>query len=178
MFKPTLNIEFLPTFDSRVLLVSDVSSWLHLESEQTFLGITTPARNNRIVVNFTKNRTTSLNSNNLDLTCAETEADLISLPDGIYKFDLFVCDGAKFSETFFYLRTVLLQTRLDNFLIKLTINNCSDNESCINEYFKMQLLLDAAHAHLRDGNVKRASYHYQQVLEMMDNLENCGCNGE
>jgi len=178
MFTPTLNIEFLPTFDSRVLLVLDISTWLHLESEQTFLDIVTPARTRPITVPFTKNRTTSLNSNNLDLTCAEDESGLISLPDGIYTFSLYVCDGDKFKETFYYLRTVQLQVRLDNFLIKQTINNCDDNKDCINKYFEMQLLLDAAHAHLRDGNVKRASYHYQEVLDMMDDLENCGCDGE
>jgi len=178
MFKPTLNIEFIPTYDSRVLLVSDASVWLHLEEEQTFLGITTPGRTNRLVVPFTKGKITSLNSNNLELTCAESEAGLISLPDGVYKFDLFVCDGDKFSESFYYLRTVNLQTRLDNFLIKQTINNCDDNTACIDKYFKMQLLIDAAHAHVREGNVKRAAYHYQEVLEMMDELENCGCYGK
>ena len=67
---------------------------------------------------------------------------------------------------------------LDNFLIKQTINNCDDNTACIDKYFKMQLLIDAAHAHVREGNVKRAAYHYQEVLEMMDELENCGCYGE
>lgn len=178
MFRPTLNIEILPTYDSRVLLVTDASVWLHLQKEPVFLDITTPARKTSVTFPFVKNKTVSLNSNNLDLTCSEDEEGLIELPDGVYKFRLYVCDGEKFCETLYYLRTVNLQIRLDNFLIKNTVDGCKDNSKCIDIYFKVQLLLDGAHAHIRRGNVERASYNYNLALEILDDLENCGCNGE
>lgn len=175
MYLPTLNIEFIPTFDSRVLLVADTSIWLHLQKEQTFLDVTTPGRDTYITIPFTKGKTLSLNSNLLDLTCSDTEAGLIGLPDGVYTFTLKVCDGDKFKETFYYLRTVNLQTELDNYLIELTIDSCDDNYLCINKYFEIQLLLDAAHAHVRRGNIKRASYNYNLAKDLLDDLQNCGC---
>lgn len=178
MFKPYLNIEILPTYDSRVLVISDNSSWVHLQDEDTFLDITTPGRKTSITREFDKNQITIYNSNTLDLTCATDNSGLTPLPDGIYKFKLYVCDGEQFCEEFYYLRTVNLQVRLDNFLIKHTIDSCNDNYHCEKTYMAVQLLLDAAHAHVRRGNVKHASYSYNEALEIMDDLENCGCDGE
>jgi hypothetical protein len=176
MLHPLLNIEILPTYDSRVLLLADSSNWLHLEDEPTYIDITTPGRKKPVTKVFNKGKITIYNSNTLDLTCATDESGLTSLPDGIYTFKLYVCEGDQFSETVHYLRTVNLQVRLDNFLIKNTIDNCQDYRYCMELYFKMQLLLDGAHAHLRRGNIKRAFYNYEKALDMMDSLENCGCH--
>jgi hypothetical protein len=178
MYLPTLNIEFIPTFDSRVMLISDASVWLHLQGEQTFLDITTPGRTGFITIPFTKDKITSLNSNNLDITCADDESGLISLPDGVYTIVLKVCDGEKFSATFYYLRTVQLEIRLDNILIKNTIDNCSDNKNCLDLYFNIRILIDSAHAHTRRGNIKEASYRYNRALDMVEDLEECSCDGK
>lgn len=175
--RPELNFEVLPTYDSRVLAIIDLSDWKHMKSESSFIDITLPASKSTITKDFAKEALTRFNSSNLAYGCTNCEDGLISLPDGIYKIKIYSCDGATFSEEKYYLRTVKLELRINKILVSLNLE-CGADSACINDIIKAELLLRGAKADLIFGNINAAKRKYEKSMEIIDDLEHCDCTKE
>jgi hypothetical protein len=166
---PNLKFDILDTYDKRILRIADISEWKHLVSEESFIDIEVPARTSVTTQRFQKESINIFNSNNLEIT----SDDLQELPDGIYKFTIYVCKGDKFSYSAYYLRTVDTLLRLDQILIDLKLHCCIPDDKLLNKYSEIELLIKGAHAHLRDGDVNQASCLYEKALDLLEGLEEC-----
>ncbi len=167
--QPTLKFDVLDTYDKRILRIADISEWKHLTKEETFIDIEVPARKAITTQRFQRESINIYNSNNLEITNNKLE----DLPDGIYKFTIYVCKGDKFSYSAYYLRTVDTLLRLDQVLIGLKLNCCVPDNNIINKYSEIELLIKGAHAHLRDGDISQAGCLYEKSLDLLESLEDC-----
>lgn len=166
---PTLNFDILETYDLRILRIADLSEWKHLVKESTYIDITTPARKTSVTQYFDKGAVNIFNSNNLSLS----DGTLTSLPDGVYKIKLYVCEGEEFSYEACYLRTVKTQLRLNQILISMGLCNCELPKNILDKYLEIELLLKSAHANVIDGNINQGMCEYEKALDKLDDLENC-----
>jgi len=174
--KPIISFEVISTFDSRLLIVADTSEWKHLSEETTTMDIVLPGSKRTTTNYFQKGKLNKYNSGNLSFGCVvECEDDLVSLPDGIYKLTLNVCEGNKFSKEAHYLRTVLTEIRIMKFLTGLNLD-CNPETSCINQVIHIKLLLEGAKADVLFGNIKSAKAKFDKAVELLDDLEHCSCN--
>lgn len=173
---PEILFDVIDTYDSRVLRIADISDWEHLTDEPTYVDITTPGKETPVTLYFAKEKINYYNSNLLAITCADCTDGLNTLPDGIYKIKLYVCEGTKFCNQKYYLRTVKTKLRLDKILINLHIDCCLPNEKLLKKYMEIDLLLDAAHAHTRDGNIESAACAYEKAIDLLEDFENCTDN--
>lgn len=173
--KPTVSFEIIPTYDSRLLMVVDTSDWKHLESESTYIDITLPGSKTYVTHPFQKYKINKFNSSTLaygcDLGC---EDELRSLPDGIYTIKVTVCEGDKFYEQSYYLRTVQLELRLAKVMVEMNLD-CMPKPSCYEQILKIKLLIDGAKADILFGNIKSAKAKFDKATELVEDLENCDC---
>jgi hypothetical protein len=170
---PTLNFDILPTYDSRILGIYDSSDWKHLSSEEAYLDVTTPGKKFPVTKIFHKNKTTIYNSATFELTCTDCQDDLIPLPDGLYHFKLFICEGSKFSIEKYHLRTVKLLARLDQILIDADFGSCNPHLCNFDHLVEIDLMLKGAHANIRFGNIEEGMIIYNKVLDKVKQLETC-----
>lgn len=170
---PRIDFLVLDTYDIRVLLIVDNSNWQHLSEESSYIDITTPGRKNAVTHFFRKEKINIYNSNLLELSCEDCPDGLGDLPDGIYEIEVYACEGDKFSEKKYYLRTVKALLRLDQVLINMALNCCLPDKAVMDRYLEIELLLKSAHANLRDGNIKQTSCEYEKAVELLDDFETC-----
>lgn len=189
--EPILCLDILDTHDRNIIRVADLSEWKHLDGEPTYIDITTPGRKNPITLNFEQGKINYYNSDNLstdcnncgasdckNCSCKEQESDCNDnkspkLSDGIYKLTLYVCEGDKFSYTMHYLRTVNLLFELDKILIDLYAGCCLPKDIMMQKYLDIDLLIQSAHANLRDGNIKMAACNYEKAVEKTEDFQDC-----
>lgn len=173
---PELRFDIIDTYDSRVLRIADLSEWEHLEEQPTYIDFTTPGKTNPVTLYFIKNKVNYYNSNLLQVTCSDCVEGLGTLPDGIYTVRLYVCEGTKFCKQAYYLRTVKTELRLDKVLMNLHFECGMPSDKLLKEYQSIKLLLDAAHAHTRDGNIESAACTYEKALGLLEDFESCTNN--
>lgn len=173
--KPNLAFEIVPTYDSRLLMIADTSDWKHLIDEPTYIDITLPGSKTEVTHPYQKVKVNKYNSGNLAYGCTvDCDDDLTSLPDGIYKIRIYVCEGNKFSYEAHYIRTVLIELRLMKLLVNMNLE-CNPNSSCVNQIIHIELLLKGAKADILFGNIKAAKAKFDKATELVDDLENCDC---
>ena len=95
---PVLNFEVTPSWDKRVLVVTDISDWKHLIDEPSYIEITLPGSKTAVRHSYSKNKVMVFNASSLKYGCSSgCEDELPPLPDGIYKIKIYVCEGTQFS---------------------------------------------------------------------------------
>lgn len=174
MAKPVLNFDVLPTYDSRVLAIADLSIWAHLVDEASYIDITLPGRKTPVTYGFGKNKVNKFNSSSLGYGCADCEDDLIPLPDGIYKIKIYSCEGNKFYLEKHYLRSVQLELDIQSLIVSINIE-CNPDSSCLTQIQKAELYLKGAKADLVFGNINAANRKFNAAVELVEDLENCEC---
>ncbi len=170
--EPILNFLIPETYDARILQITDLSDWKHLIKETTYIDITTPARKHPVTKYYNKERETIYNSKTLELTCSE-DCELTPLPDGIYHIKIYVCEGGKFSYERYYLRTVKFLLELDRLLIDMSLGDCKPKLEFWEKFSQIELMIKAALANVRDGNISEAMSIYNKALEQLKRLKLC-----
>lgn len=170
--EPRLKFTISDTFDLKVIEFYDSSEWKHLEKIATYIDITTPARKNPITKFLSKNKVTIYNSKTLELGCEEG-GELSSLPDGLYLFKIYVCEGENFSYERYYLRTVKFMLELDTLLISMSLGSCKPKLSFLQKFSETELMIKAALANTRAGNIHEAMSIYNKALEEFKKLKLC-----
>lgn len=169
---PEIKVEIVDTYDIRVIRVSDESNWKHLINETTYIKVTTPGRTKEILNYFQKDKVNLLNSNNLELTLNGDK--LVALPDGIYNINVFVDGDNNFCHSFSYLRTVNFMLEVDKLLIDMDLCSCSEENTSIKLYSKIELLMKSAHANIRSGNIDQALCEFEKAKELKEEISGCG----
>lgn len=174
MAQPELYFDILDTYDLRIFRLLDLSEWNDFENITAYVEITAPARKESKTYELEKNKINIFNSNSIGITCATDFDGLVDLPDGIYKIKIYVCDEDEvISYEACYLRTTKAMLRLDKILIGLDVSCCDLKRSNLERYFKIELLIKSAHAHVRDGNIIKGSRDFNMALDLLDEFENC-----
>lgn len=169
---PNLDFQVVPTYDPRLIVVYDNSSWGMILEKPSIMEVTIPGYSNTVVHYFEKNRVNTFNSVNLRMNCPSGDCDenteLIQLPDGIYKFKL-IGSPDTYNISKYYLKTSGLQLELDSlYILKAT------DESYFTKIQKIEYTIKYAEAALRLGNIALSSVLYKKAKEEVDNLkESC-----
>lgn len=171
--EPILNFEILPTYDTRIFLVADVSKWEHLENVPTYIDIKVPGATKPSTNFFEKGKINIFNSSLLNLTPATSSSSLVELPDGIYTIKIYPCEGQTFCFERAYLRTIATQLELDQSLIKMNLDSCKIKPCNLEKHLKADELLMSAHANVRDGNLIEGMSNFDAAKEILDEILNC-----
>lgn len=170
MSKPKLDFQILKNDDPRYILVADISEWNHIKELPSIIEVTVPGSKEPIVYYYSKNTITSLNSVNLYLNCGTgcgcDGEDHNFLPDGIYNIKI---KGSP--DTFFrekkHLQTAKLRLELDKMYIKANLDSPNSDLSVNKNFERIDLLLTAAEANIRQDNVNTAYDLYTLASELV-----------
>ena len=173
---PVLNFEVTPSWDKRVLVVTDISDWKHLIDEPSYIEITLPGSKTAVRHSYSKNKVMVFNASTLNYGCSSgCEDELPPLPDGIYKIKIYVCEGTQFSYERQYLRTVSLEVRLQREIMALDIG-CMPNSGCLNKIIEAEFMIKGAKADIFFGNITSAQRKYQLAVDIVEHVEHCDCS--
>lgn len=176
---PTLKLDILvlPTYNKMLLGVADASTYVTPPVNPT-IEITVPSFGT-VVLPFTENDYNLFNSESLGITASG--ADLVPLPDGIYKLKYSIAPAA----TNFVEKTILrvdqLQEKFDEAFMKLDMMEC---DRAIKTQSKVDLntiyfFINGAIAAANNCALDTATKLYDQAQKMLNNFvkNNCNCSG-
>ena len=121
------------------------------------------------------NTITVINSALLGLNCNNDFSTLYDLPDGLYSITLQISPYDSFSQvTKYYLRTSLLENKLNELLVRLELSDYSvKREVYLQEKIvHIEMLLSSAKAEACLGNDIRALMKYRLASRITDHLYN------
>jgi hypothetical protein len=157
------KIEFFPISvnDSRWLHIFDVSDWKHLEDEVKHIGIRLPG-SRKFQEHYYHSKTINIfNSNTLGLSSGLEIDCLVSLPDGIYEIEVYICDVVK--ETKLIYRYELLQEEIDKKVLELG----NSYKSKYGKFGDIYSLMEGSKSMARCGDTIKAMALYNQVKDMV-----------
>lgn len=160
-------------YDPKVLLISDNSNWLHIESKPAVIDITIPGSSKSVRYTFLKNGINSFNSHNLGITCLGggcTEEEYSELPDGIYTITL-TGSPDSFTVTKYHLKTDRVKQRIDKILITLGLEFDTANKEIRDEVLDIQTLLQIAEAFIRQSNIDQSKTFFDAAYDRLTDLE-------
>jgi len=173
---PVLNFEVTPSWDSRVLVITDISDWKHLIDEPSYIEITLPGSKTPVRHSYSKNKVMVFNASTLNYGCnSGCEDELPTLPDGIYKIKIYVCEGTQFSYERHYLRTVNLEIRLQREIMAIDVD-CMPNSSCLNKMIEAEFMIKGAKADIFFGNIQASQRKYKKACDIVEHVEHCDCS--
>lgn len=170
-----LDIIVVPTYDTRLLSIKDISTYNVTPSAPT-IEITIPNGFGTVVLPFTINTTNVFNSTSLGLTGA-TNA-ITPLPDGVYFLKYSVAPSyVNFVERSI-MRVDQLQEKFDSAFMRLDMMEC---DRAIKTQAKVTLnsiyfFIQGAVAAANNCAVMEANKLYNQADKMLNNFINGGCN--
>lgn len=172
-----IYIEFyvFSEYDPKVLLVGDVSNWLHIEDSPAIIEITKPGATIPLTFTYLKSGINSFNSHNLKISCLKgdcTEEEFVDLPDGIYTITVKGSPDT-FQKTKYHLKTDRLQRDIDKVLMDLGFDYDPDKAAVRESVFNVQMCLMAANAFIRNAKVQQAKEYYDLAKEELANIIDC-----
>lgn len=177
MKKIHIDFQIYDSNDPKQIIILDTSIWSHIESKNSIIEITPPGANKPIVQYYTKNGITIFNSLNLGLNCNEGDINYNDLPDGVYEI-LVKGSPDKFNKKRYYLRTTILQGKLDDILISHYSNckNCNETNEDISKILRYRDLISVAEAFIRKGYKCESQdiiFKIQKYIEKFNNCKKC-----
>lgn len=170
-----LDIIVVPTYDTKLLSIKDISTYDVTPSAPT-IEITIPNGFGKAVLPFTINTTNVFNSASLGITGA-TDAKT-PLPDGVYFLKYTVAPAyINFVEKSI-MRVDQLQEKFDSAFMRLDMMEC---DKAIKTQAKVTLnsiyfFIQGAVAAANNCAVMEANKLYNQADKMLNNFINGGCN--
>ncbi len=161
--------------DPRVLLIADNSKWSVIYDKPSIIEIVTPGMKEPITQFFQKDKINSFNSSTLYLSCYKDNHTLYDLPDGFYKITV---KGSpdKYMACKHYMRTTKLTYLLDRLFIRLNPDTSPIYKEYVEELEYIRILLYAAEANVRNGNIMKANSQYSLATKLAESLESKDCN--
>lgn len=170
-----INVDFqvLKTYDPKTLLIADTSDWKHIEDKTSVIRITMPGGIKPAEKFFDKRKINIFNSSILGITPkACTVDELRELPDGIYTIEL-VGSPDTFKKERYYLRTERMQLEVDKFYVSLGIDFESTKKELRALLYDIDLMIKAAEASIRLGDVSKASSYFKEAKKLLSNYRDC-----
>ena len=171
-----MQLEVLPTFNRKVLLVKDISLWSSLPVDNIILEVKVPGRDEykRFLIN--KGDLKVLNCSDLSFC----KGGMTDLPDGTYRMKLSYNPNEDTITEFYHFRDVELRGKLFSTIKELLDNKCElskkDFSKKQEELIKIDLLLRAAKYQVEEcGDPQGGKDLYSQVMDELENYSNCDC---
>lgn len=159
-----LDFEVIKTDDLTKLVIADLSDWTDLTGSQ--VDILLPECDIADIITLPLGR----NINNAYFL-EDLEVIGERLPDGIYVITIKDDLGTTTYEKN-HLRTTNLRLLRDRIFLK-HITDCNFERTLSLGINLIDLYIEAAYANLRDGDVSKAKYFYNQAKSRIDKLLNC-----
>lgn len=170
--KPNIEFQVTDAADPKYLMVADLSKYLHLATAPAIVEITIPGASTPLVFKWIKNQINVFNSNNLGLSCLNSECDYLDLPDGIWCITVKASPDT-FRQTKFYLKTDLLRLELDEIYVQNGIQYDPRTQEFAKWSQEVELFLRTAEAAARRGDISMAKKFFDQAVKMIDKKSNC-----
>jgi hypothetical protein len=147
-----LDFQVIPTYDPKVILISDLSQWAAMYGYEAVMEAILPGYKESKLMYWSKDQVNVYNSMTFGLSCTEEcKAVFTDLPDGVYSFTLKASDGTEKQRQ--YLKTDLLRLKIDELYITKGIL-CGEPEAGVKEKIqRAEFYLRAAEANMRLGNM-------------------------
>ena len=157
MKKIHIDFQIYDSEDPKQIIVLDTSIWSYIEDKPSIIEILTPGEKDAVVYPYTKNGFNILNSINLGLNCSDCNQNLLDLPDGVYEITIKGSPDSFYKKRC-YLRTTIIQSKLDDLLINEYSNckNCNENNEDISRILRYNDLIAVADAFVRKGFICEA----------------------
>lgn len=174
-----LNFDIIDTHDFKTLGLVD-TSWYNpdIKVETPTLEVIPPGYAITAAPYFMINALNIFNSNNLGITKATCEEELIELPDGIYRFKYSICPNDKLFIEKFYLRTDRIKCRYTQAFLNLDLNTCDDplDRDKRRKLDEIEFYINGAVAAANNQNAKLATDLYNKADKLLDRYgSKCDC---
>lgn len=176
-----LDLGIVDTHNFKTLGVLDISTYNPMITvEEAKIEITPPGFKLPAEPFFMIRSLNVFNSNNVGLTKATCEEELVDLPDGLWKIKYSICPNDKLYIEKVFLKTDKLECKFAQAFLKLDLSDCDqDNGKC--EFEKLQdveIYIQGAIASANIKDFKSASTLYKKANTMLDELLSIhgGCN--
>jgi len=173
-----LNILVVPTYDSRILSVKDISTYATTPSAPN-IEITIPGGFGFVNLPFNINTTNVFNSASLGIT-SPTDAE-VPLPDGVYFLKYSIAPAFENFVEKSIMRVDQLQEKFDNAFMRLDLMEC---DRAIKTQAKVELnsiyyFIQGSIAAANNCAVIESNKLYNQAKKMLDNFikNGCRCSG-
>lgn len=163
---PKIDFEAIPIVDSKWMYIFDKSSFKHLEKEVKYIGIKVPGSKKFTEHYYSSNTINMFNSRTLGLSSSNEIDELISLPDGVYEVEVYICNGLSVKETKLFFRYDTLQENIDKKILKIGIDYKTSHTK-LDDIYK---LLEGAKSFARCGEFTQAMRLYGQIDSMLNYL--------
>lgn len=171
--KIKIDFDVVDTNDPFKLLVADSSYWQLIEGKPSIIEITTPGASEPVVNTFEKKTINIFNSINLGLSCPTCDdITLNELPDGIYTITV-KASPDNFNKERCYLRTTKLRLEIDKIYIKASLLDKVTSADLIEKLNWINLLLRAAEANLRYGNLRETQQIMFEIQAIVEKVKRC-----
>ena len=173
----TINVDFFvfTLYDPKYLIVSDNSSWYHIEDKPAIIEITIPGSSRVITFSFLKNAVNTFNSNNLRITCLSGDCEgqeYSELPDGIYTITVKGSPDSYY-KTKYHLKTDRINQRIDKLLIDLGFEYDQHKKRLRDSILDVQVQLMIAEAYIRKEDINSAKLYYDTAYAEVTKIESC-----
>lgn len=167
MPKIDINFECVESGSPQRLIVADFSTWAHIRTKPAIMNITMPGSIKPSAHTWAKDTVNGYNSVTLGLNCVvECDNEYQDIPDGIYFLEL-IPSPSSLAFSRHYLKTDILRLEIDKILLKVGIEYDPKDKQFRDEMAVIELLLKAAKAAVRHGEIKKGKRHYDEVLSLV-----------
>lgn len=170
-----LDFEILETGNPQTLVFVDSSQYIE-PPDRPLLEVFLPGYDKYLLTNVAANQVNTFNSNTLGLANALFINHLTVLPDGIWKFRFKICPYNYIFIDKSYMRTTLLELKLDQAYNQIDLLKCMDKTTAyiLDELTKVEILIKGAKAAVNKDEKKSYSY-YQLANRIVDEIINKHC---
>ncbi len=168
-----LDFFILDNNDPKTILLLDRSNYI-FPPENPRLFITPPGLTGEIIVEYegVKNSLIEINSEVLGFTenCS-TDSEYANLEDGVYQIKMATCPYEELYVKKCYLKTTLLDCRIEELLLKYDDCGCVKDDLFKNTIIDIDILLKSARAEVNICNVEKATLKFRKAIKMVDFLD-------
>lgn len=170
-----LNFTIIETHDDKTLGFLDTSIYNpRIIIQDPLIEITTPGFKIPSRPRVEPKSLNIFNSNNLGLTKASCEENMIILPDGLYKIRYSICPNDKLYIEKYFLKTSRIESRVNQAFLNLDYNNPGIED--LKNIEEIDLYINGAIAAANNQDSKLSSDLYKKASQLLNSfLKKCNC---
>lgn len=166
------RLDFFIQSDPYWITVSDFSEWGLIENGKSTMEVMIPGWEKSVTLPFDKSKVNGFNSILLGINCEGdcNDAELVTLPDGIYKFTL-IGTPNNFKKAKYFLKTDMIQSEIDDVFIDSVLKE--DYELIESKLNKIEFLIKGAEAHTRKQSMRVAGSMFSKAGDLIADIKDC-----
>lgn len=169
-----LDFTVIPDFDTKYLIVGDISKWYGAENLPATISITPPGSSKAIIETFQKHKLNIFNSVNLGLSCLNSceEQVYTDIPDGVWT--ILVKSGyIGIDKTRFFLKTDIFLREIDEIYIRAGLEYDIKDKQFRKDLTDMEFLKRTSESFARRGDAFKAHRDFSQAQALLNKYKEC-----